>query len=511
MSRAAIFINNAIAAALLQVVTVIVGFIIPRIMLSVYGSEINGLVTSISQFIGYFNLVEAGLASSAVYSLYKPLAEKDDKGINAILSASRHFYNQSGYIFVSLVLGLAIIYPVFIKSASVNIIETGILVLIIGCSGALEFFTMAKYRVLLTAAQKIYVLSIASICSIIVSTIIIAVLAHYRVNIAVVRAVALCAVFLRSFILYFYVKQTYKNIDYHTEPDKNALNKRWDALYLQILGSINTGAPIIIATIFLSLKTVSVYAIYNVVLGGISGIFSVAINGLFPSFGDIITRKEQNILQIAYQEFELIYYMLINLVYACSFILIMPFIKLYTRGITDINYNVPLIGTLFVINGLMYNLKTPQGMLVISAGLFKETKIQTSIQGLIGVVGGIIFVQFWGLAGLLFGSILSNLYRDIDLLFFIPQHVTKLKVKQSFYRIVRIIVCFGIAVAPFQFITIEATSYMAWVKQAVLISLYVFFVVFLINIISDRKIFISAIRRFFMTISKIARVNFGSI
>ena len=72
-------------------------------MLTVYGSEINGLVTSISQFIGYFSLVEAGLASAAVYSLYKPLAEKDTKGINAILSASRHFYNQAVYIFVSIV------------------------------------------------------------------------------------------------------------------------------------------------------------------------------------------------------------------------------------------------------------------------------------------------------------------------------------------------------------------------------------------------------------------------
>jgi len=495
MNRSKVFLYNSSSAALLQIVTVITGFIIPRIMLTVYGSEINGLVTSISQFIGYFSLVEAGLASAAVYSLYKPLAEKDTKGINAILSASRHFYNQAGYIFVSLVLGLALIYPVFIKSTAVSNFEIAILVLVLGCAGALEFFTMSKYRVLLTADQKVYVLSVASIFSIILSTTIIAVLAKYGVNIVVLRAVALCAVFLRSFILYFYVKQKYKDVHYYAEPNNAALNKRWDAFYLQLLGSVHTGAPVIIATIFTSLKTVSVYSIYNVVLAGISGMFSVVVNGLFASFGDVIARKEQGILQQAYQEFELVYYMLITWAYASSFILIMPFIKLYTHGIYDINYNVPLIGFLFVLNGLMYNIKTPQGMLVISAGLFKETRVQTTIQGCIAVIAEIILVQFWGLAGILIGAILSNLYRDIDLLFFIPRNVTKLPVKRTFYRIVRIFICCLIIIAPFKYITIETATYLEWIQCAFWVSLYAALIVFVINVIFDRQILMSSMIR----------------
>lgn len=496
MNRTRIFLYNSSSTALLQVVTVIVGFIIPRIMLTVYGSEINGLVTSISQFIGYFNLVEAGLASTAVYSLYKPLAEKDSKGINAILSASRHFYNQSGYIFVSLVLGLSIIYPAFIRSTTVSPVETGILVLVLGCSGALEFFTMSKYRVLLTADQKIYVLSIASICSIVLSTIIITVLAKYGMNIVVVRAVAICAVFLRSCILLFYVKQNYVNISYYSKPNINALNKRWDAFYLQILATIQNGLPVIVATFFTSLNKVSVYSIYNVVLGGISGILSVAINGLFASFGDVIAKNQHDVLQQAYQEFELVYYMLITWVYACSFILIMPFIRLYTQGIIDVNYDLPLIGFLFVLNGLMYNIKTPQGMLVISAGLFRETRVQTTIQGLIAVIAEVILVQFWGLAGILVGAIISNIYRDIDLLFFIPRNVTNLTVRTTFYRIVRIFICCVIIFIPFRYITVEIDNYFKWTECAVLLGLYAALVVLVVNIIFDKKILMNSMRRF---------------
>ena len=80
---------------------------------------------------------------------------------------------------------------------------------------------------------------------------------------------------------------------------------------------------------------------------------------------------------------------------------IMPFIRIYTDGIVDVNYDIPILGFLFVINGLPYNIKTPQGMLVISAGMFKETKLQTTIQGAIVVVVGLILTPKFGLLGVL--------------------------------------------------------------------------------------------------------------
>lgn len=502
MNRSKKFFYNSISNAALQTVKLIVGFIVPKIMISIYGSEINGLVTSVTQFISYFYLVEAGLASAAVYSLYKPLAENDTRQINGILSAARRFYNQTGYIFSLLVLGLAIIYPSITQSSSITIFEKVMLVIIIGFAGALEFFTMSKYSVLLTADQKIYILSFANICSTILNTIMIVVLSKTRVNIVIVRAVALGAVFLRSFILQVYVNNKYNYVNFYEKPNNDALNKRWDALYLQILGSIHTGAPVIIATIFTNLKVVSVYSVYNMVLGGISAILSIVVYGLFASFGDVIARKEQDVLQRAYQEFELTYYMIITWAYSCTMILIMPFIKLYTRGITDINYYSPILGLLFVINGLMHNIKTPQGMLVISAGLFKETKIQTSIQGIIAVVAGVILVQYFGLSGILIGSILSNLYRDIDLLFFIPRNVTKLRVKHTFYRIIRIFVCFIIIQIPFQYIRIEAANYIEWLKYAVWVGIYAFVITLAVNTIFDRNLLASVVRRIIFMFKK---------
>ena len=496
MSRTKSFVYNSITAALLQIFTVVAGFIVPRIILVYYGSEINGLVISIAQFVALFNLVEAGLAGAAVYALYKPLADEDHKSINSVLSATNGLYILSGYVFVALTLGLALIYPSLVNTTVLSPNSVGALVLILGVSGALEFFTMAKYRALLTADQKLYVLSLASIVAISFNTLIIVLLAYSGVSIVVLRLVALFSVFARSLILYIYVRIRYKYINYKEKPNNEALNKRWDALYMQILGAVHSGAPIIIATIFTSLQMISVYSIFNMVVAGISGIVGIFTSGLSASFGDVIVRNEQNVLQKAYQEFEMMFYALISWIFSCTMVLIMPFINLYTAGVTDVNYNIPIIGFLFTLNGLLYSLKTPQGMLVISAGLYKETRWQVTIQALIAVIGGIIMVQYWGLAGILLGSILSNIYRDIDLLFYIPHKLTKLRVKISFFRMLRVLICFGIIYWPFvQLIHIECNDFLQWTGWGVITAVYALSVITVINYLCDRKVFIDVMSR----------------
>ena len=71
-------------------------------------------------------------------------------------------------------------------------------------------------------------------------------------------------------------------------------------------------------------------------------------------------------------------------------------------------------------------------MLINAAGLYKETKVQTIIQALIIIVLGIILTPKYGLIGILITSIISNLYRVIDLVYFIPTYVTKTKIKQRY-------------------------------------------------------------------------------
>ena len=287
------FFWNTIVTILLQLTMVVSGLIIPRVMLLAYGSETNGLISSISQFINYFNILEAGLSGAATYALYKPLADRNEYEINRILSASRKFYIQTGWIFSIMVVVLSILYPLYIKKPGFTNLEVALLVLVLGINGALEFFTLAKYRVLLTADQKVYVISLSSIVQWVVYTVIIVVFTKLQVNVILTRTIALLAIFVRTLLLVLYCRKRYAYLDYSVAPNMTALDRRWSALYLQILGLIQSSGPIVILTIVCrDLQLVSIYSVYATVIAGIGTILGVFSNGLSASFGDVIARGQ---------------------------------------------------------------------------------------------------------------------------------------------------------------------------------------------------------------------------
>ena len=486
-SRTKKFMYNSLSTALYQIVVMLVGFVTPRVILQFYGSELNGLVSSINQFITYFSLIEAGIAGAATFSLYKPLAENDHDGVSAIVSATKKFYNQSGMLFVGLVALMAATYPFLVKTEDLSVPAVAILVLALGAKGFLEFFTLAKYRVILTADQKTFVISNASSVYIILQMIIIVVLAMLRVNIVAVYSVAILALWTRSFLLRRYVRRNYPYINYKAKPNVHALDQRWDALFLQVLGAAQTGAPVLLATVFTSLTEVSIYSIYNMVFTGINGVLSIFVNGLSSGFGDVIARKETKTLQHSYKDFEFIYYIIITIVYTVAAVMLLPFIRLYTRGITDANYIQPIIALLFVVNGLLYNLKTPQGMLVIAAGMFKETRYRSLAQALIIVVGGAILAPFFGLVGILIASCLSNLYRVIDLLFFVPHRITKLRVWLTLKRMLLSVALCTLLPPLVGLIPFDQQGFIYWIGQAIVVTILVGGVVVLINYLLDHN------------------------
>ncbi|MBE5962369.1 MAG: hypothetical protein E7256_13485 [Lachnospiraceae bacterium] len=498
MNRTKKFMLNTIASALYQVIVMLVGIITPRIMLVVYGSEVNGLVSSITQFVSYFTIVEAGLSSAAVYSLYKPIADNDTGAISRIVTATRNFYYKSGAVFSGLLGLLAALYPVFVKTQVLSPGLVAILVLVLGANSVIDFFLLAKYRAILSADQRSYVISIGSMISTLINFAIVVILSNKSVNIVFLKTVAITAVIFRSLYLFYYCRKHYGYLNFKVKPDNAALSKRWSAFYLQLLQVVQRGAPTVLITFFSTLQNVSIYSIFNMVITGVSSLLDIFMSGLSASFGDIIVQNDLPKLQKTYRDFEFTYYGLITIVYGVTLVLIMPFIRIYTKGIVDANYNQPMIGILFVVYAYLYNVKTPQGMLTISAGLFKETRMQCTIQALLVIIIGVVLAPTFGLAGVLVALIVSNTYRDIDLMCFIPKHVTKLPIRETAFRILRSIITLLLIILPARFVFIkQMTGYVEWVLHGVGIVIYATLVWLVISYLFEREQLISVKNRMF--------------
>ena len=106
---------NTLFGLLNQIVVVICGLVLPRLILLTYGSHINGLVTSITDILGVISLLELGMGTVVQSALYKPLADNDYTQINKIYNAAKKFFRKISYIFVIYIVILSILYPLFFR------------------------------------------------------------------------------------------------------------------------------------------------------------------------------------------------------------------------------------------------------------------------------------------------------------------------------------------------------------------------------------------------------------
>ena len=76
---------------LLQVVSVICGFILPRMILECYGTEVNGLIQSIAQFLSVISFMELGVGQVIQSSLYRPLSLGNIESVSKVLKSGDSF------------------------------------------------------------------------------------------------------------------------------------------------------------------------------------------------------------------------------------------------------------------------------------------------------------------------------------------------------------------------------------------------------------------------------------
>ena len=290
---------NTVASLLLQFVTVVCGFIVPRIIIGTYGSEVNGLTSSIAQFLGYITLFESGVGGVVRAALYKPLADNNHTKISGIVKATENFFRKIALIFVGYMLVLAGFFPVLVNR-SFDWVFTASLVVIIGISTFAQYYFGMTYTVLTQADQRRYVTATLQIFTIVLNAIMVVIFANLGASIHLLKFGTAAVYVLRPIILNIYVKYKYK-LDTTAEPDTQAIKQRWDGLGHHIAYFVNLNADVVILTLFskissaFSIAEVSVYTVYHAVVYGIVSISNSISSGMEAGFGNMIARNEKKI------------------------------------------------------------------------------------------------------------------------------------------------------------------------------------------------------------------------
>ena len=484
-NRSLRFVQNTLSTVVYQLTAMVMGFVTPRLMMLYYGSEVNGLIVSVTDFLTYFKMVEAGLAAAAYAALYKPLADQDDLAISRIVSAARRFYNVAGWCFMGLTIVFSFLYPLFVPvheadGGLMSYLSTVCLILAMGVSGALEFFTMSRYRVLLTADQKTYVVSLASMVSLMLSTALIVLLPYIGMDVIIVRLAASLTILARAFLLRRYTAKHYPRIDPMATPDEKALSGRWDALYVELTSVLQQGAGVILATLIIRKAGIlSVYGVYHMVTVGLWGVLKMMTTGIYSIFGNLRVSGAKSAFTRAFSDFECLYLMGVSILFGAAAVLIVPFVNLYTHGVTDVNYNVPALGLLLIAEALTNHCKMPLDLMINASGRFRDCRKHCVAQILVmaiagGVLGllGLRVSEETAICGIVIGVILGNLTRTGCQLSLIPAKVTGQPWQISLKRMLLMFLNAALIAVPLLIWGPVPHRFFTWVMYAAMLVLY---------------------------------------
>lgn len=361
------------------------------------------------------------------------------------------------------------------------------LVLIISISTLAEYYFGMTYKLYLQAEQKTYITSIIQMIGYILNTLAIIVLVKCNASIQIVKLVSSIIFVLRPIVQNIYVRKKY-NINLKDADKDYQLKQKWDGLAQHIAAVIHNNTDITILTFFTQITEVSVYSVYYLVVKGIKSIIQAFTGGIDASFGDMIAKGEKEQLNKSFKTYELFYYTITTIAYICTAILIIPFVEVYTFGITDANYIRPVFATLLVLAEFVWAIRLPYSSITLAAGHFKETQKGSWVEAISNIVISLILVWKYGIVGVAIGTLVAMLIRTVEFVYHANKYILERKQMESFIRFAIMIMQVVIVAITSKLLPVyQFTNYFTWVKYACIVFVLTLLVVLPINLIVYRK------------------------
>ena len=493
MSKKKRVATNILVSTLSQVITLALGMILPRLILTNWGSEYNGLINSITSIMRYLALLEAGISTSTLQALYKSLGQDDKEKTSVIVKSSQSYYRRVAFVYAALVCVISFIYPLFLKTG-ISYYEIVIVILLQGLTGVINFAFRASYQQLLNAEGRFYVVSIVSLITTILTYAakIISVIIFDSIIIMQVLGVFIMCFQVIVYAVYF--NRRYGWIDKKVTPDMSLLENRKYYLVQQVAGLVFNSTDTIVLSVFCGLSVASVYGVYNMIFSAIAILIGIVRSSTNFVLGQAYHENKRR-FELIYKTYTSFQVTLGCYLSSCCILLIIGFVRLYTRGVTDANYVNFIAAILFCLNIMLDCSRGASLTGANVAGKAPNTTWRYIVEAGINLAVSLILVNIIGMNGVLIGTIVAGIWRSIDSIVYFNKNVLNKSPLKEFIFVGTNYCLFFIVAAIAHVYSIELASYGEFIKQGILISVLMFFVFGTVFVIANWEEFRSIVSK----------------
>lgn len=372
-NRSSLF--NAIASLSMTLVNGLFGLVVTRLVIGHYGSDFNGLNSTANQIINMLLILEGGFTMASNVVLFAPLTQGNTEKVNRILSTTRKKFRKISLLFLLAGMVAALGYALVINSELPGELVFSVIFMAL-VPAAFNLYLATTYRVLLQAQQKEYIIHLSTMLTVICG---------YCGNIAVIwldgpmwmiRFSTMIFALLNSLLITGYTRKHNAFLELRNDLPGEEIPGTRDVMTQKITGVIYNSMPIV----FLSISPVggtvlaSVYAVYNYVFTMIKSLLRGIIDAPRLSIGQMLTQENKDQVWPVFAQYEYIAFFMVSVTVSTAYVLILPFVALYTQGVSDANYYDGTIALLMVLITSFEMIHIPSGNLINMAGQFRVSK-----------------------------------------------------------------------------------------------------------------------------------------
>ena len=413
-------LKNARVNLLFYGMALILAFFSRRIFLERLGDDFVGLYGTMASILGYLNLAEMGTGAAVSYFLYQPLAQGDWKRISDIVSLLGKMYQRIG-LFV-LVAGALVgisfiwIFPSAISSMGWSVVFMAYAALMIS---ALTGYFLNYRQILLAADQKNYIVSAylqgMNLIKVALQICMVKMLAPETAVYAWIMAEMLLTV-AASVLLNIKIKNEYPQLGEligQQQGDDSAnnelvvdLKRKVRQVFLHKVKDfmLRQGDEVWVY-MFVSLKMVARYGNYTIIVGKMTLLMNMALDGMTAAVGNLVAEgNKKHTVEIFWQLTALRYFIAATMA-LCLLMVTPSFIRLWVGPEYLLSGSVLGLLAAFTwlqtINGAVY-------MYLHAYGLYADMWAMYAELG-INVILTVVCGSLWGIEGILVAKVVSTL------------------------------------------------------------------------------------------------------
>lgn len=396
---------NFMVNLLTSVILPVLGFIKLSLFLGLYGSSVNGFQVTIAQVITFLNVCEIAYSLALRQLLFKPLAENDRDSVLRIYHGAKRVFNITGIIVVGLSFILSFVFPFFAKSPF-NYVETVGTFLVLALPYGISYFMMGANLVII-ADQKEYKINIWIQTFAILRMILMIVIILMKQSFFYTLIIEGLNILIANFVARKIALKNYPWLKEKTSTHDNTFLDNSKYTIIQRLSTLATNnTDNIVISVFLGYAMSGVYAVYSYLNEFVYKIVNSVISSTLNSFGNLFNDAKADSYKV-FTEFFNFASFIGSIVSVCIFVVMDQFIPIILKR-TEIE-TVPLIIVLmFAINIFYLTIREPIIISRDANGLFRNAKNNAYLLAVSKVVLSIILINFWGIAGVLAATLITN-------------------------------------------------------------------------------------------------------